>query len=156
MYVYTHVIYSVLQGDHTGCHTTSSCHIPHYTPSKAQLTDPRTIQKLSETYIYRCAQEFCVCGNCTMNKAVFPPFSVETFFRWIFQPYDAYLRPQTHSLFYSHIQDENELGSSGLGKASWLQMSPTQLYACACSATRSVNMPYYMYPGNCLVLLCVM
>lgn len=37
--------------------------MPHYTPSKEQLSDPRTIQKLTETlratYIYRNAQEFC-------------------------------------------------------------------------------------------------
>ena len=57
------ILFLAVQGDHTSCHSSSSCHMPHYTPSKDQLSDPRTIQKLTETlhstYIYRNAQEFC-------------------------------------------------------------------------------------------------
>jgi hypothetical protein len=62
------------EGDHSCCHTSSSCHMPHYAPSKVQLSNPRTIQKLSETlratYIYRNAQEFCRCRDT---------YSVESF-----------------------------------------------------------------------------
>ena len=59
-----HGPYTLLsQGQHSGCHHSSSCHMPNYTPSKDHLTDPRAIQSLANmlrtTYIYHFAQDFC-------------------------------------------------------------------------------------------------
>jgi hypothetical protein len=62
------------QGDHSSCHSTSACHMPRYTPSKVELTDPQAVQTLTKTlrgtYIFRNAQEFCRCRDT---------FSVESF-----------------------------------------------------------------------------
>ena len=62
------------QGIHTGCHSTSHCHTPRYTPSRPLLTNPQAIQKLTDslktTYIYRYAEDFCrVCVSTLIFNA---------------------------------------------------------------------------------------
>ena len=55
--------YYALQGIHTNCPETSSCHAAIYSPSKVLLTDPKAeaalLQHLTATYIYREAEYFC-------------------------------------------------------------------------------------------------
>ena len=61
-----------LQGIHSDCHPSSSCHDPGYIPSRVQLTNPQACQALlsglKDTYVYRYAKDFCrVCMLVTVS-----------------------------------------------------------------------------------------
>ena len=58
-----------LQGIHSDCHPSSSCHNPGY---RVQLTNPQACQALlsglKDTYVYRYAEDFCrVCMLITAS-----------------------------------------------------------------------------------------
>ena len=61
-----------LQGIHSDCHPSSSCHDPGYIFSRVQLTNPQACQALlsglKDTYVYRYAEDFCqVCMLVTVS-----------------------------------------------------------------------------------------
>lgn len=55
------------QGDHSGCHSRSSCHKPHYVPGKEVIEDPNTaaalLKNLKESNIYKHAEAFSRCRD---------------------------------------------------------------------------------------------
>ena len=77
-------IYIYLQGIHSDCHPSSSCHDPGYIPSRLELTNPQACQALlkglKDTYVYRYADDFCrICMVFTVSPlAIFSLYYMYT------------------------------------------------------------------------------
>ena len=113
------------------CHSSSSCHLPNYRPSKQQLSDLNAIQQLTEclhkTYIYRNADQFCRVNNpCNTTQSPWLSCQDESWYSCLFsvpwhllcgviQPYDAVICSKACAFLHSYLQDEDEPGCSGLG-----------------------------------------
>ena len=119
-------IYIYLQGIHSDCHPSSSCHDPGYIPSRLELTNPQACQALlkglKDTYVYRYADDFCrVCMVFTVSPlAIFSLYYMYTVSRHLlggeFQPPAAHILTEADSLFHQGVQYENEPRSDGLGQ----------------------------------------
>ncbi len=52
-----------VQGDHSQCHTSSSCQLAGYIPSRARITNTKAQEELlrciKATYVYKHADAFC-------------------------------------------------------------------------------------------------
>ena len=87
---FIHTSNNYFQGDHSCCHSSSSCHMPRYTPSKVELKDPRPVQLLSktlrETYIYRYAKEFCRVSILHVMMTIISLFHISAETRTLLSP----------------------------------------------------------------------
>ena len=108
------------------CHQESPCKQPTYQPSKVQLTHRGAIEAfesaLKKTSIYHEADSYCrVCQSLTdcmfkLNVTViFLSLVSGHLLGGVIQSSTAHLPPEAHSLWLQHLQNEDELGSAGLG-----------------------------------------